>query len=114
MMDGLEEAEDDSQYRRFWPLDGECYIQAYYTEGSRQIDQQEVLALIESIKKYKTVSYTTLKACWPAEYLQDGVPEISFNEPCGQEEVHVVPPLSLYTTMKLQYIWNGFTFQSMY
>src|SRR5258708_6799206 len=112
-INGLQE--DDRQCRIFWPLDGEHYVRAYYPKPSGQPrsyrearygaeDEREVVALIESIKEYKTISYATLRACWQEEYLRKGVSEISYNEPHGQEEAHVVPPLSLYATAKLPYV----------
>src|SRR5258708_5955027 len=112
-INGLQE--DDRQCRIFWPLDGEHYVRAYYPKPSGQPrsyrearygaeDEREVVPLIESIKEYKTISYATLRACWKEEYLGKGVSEISYNEPHGQEEAHVVPPLSLYATAKLPYV----------
>src|SRR6266436_1122436 len=106
-INGLQVAADDTQCRRFWPLDGECYVRAYCPKASGQWmseNEREVVALIESIKEYKTVSYATLRACWPEEYRRKGVLETSYNEPRGQEAAHVVPPLSLYATAKLPYV----------
>ncbi|KAF8342165.1 uncharacterized protein EI90DRAFT_1308480 [Cantharellus anzutake] len=85
---------------RFMPLTGEVYGTSYHPSEQTDHGRKEAAAAIESIQQYQTVSYETLKICWPHDFMQY-IPAGRDGESNTHKREPTVPPLSLCALMTL-------------